>query len=85
MGTEIFEVKQPTEAEVESFRKREDEQTIKEAQDALRKVIEICERYHNIDCEYCPYFSAQHSACVFNYDNPCDLTVEEEPIVRVVL
>ena len=85
MGTEIFEVKQPTEADFEALYKRVDEQTIKEAQDALRKVIQICEKYHNIDCEYCPYFSAQHSACVFNYDNPCDLTVEEEPIVRVVL
>ena len=85
MGTEIFEIKKPTEADFEAFRKREDEQMIREAQDALRKVIEICKNHHNRDCEYCPYFSASHSACVFNYDDPCDLTVEEEPIVRVVL
>ena len=85
MGTEIFETKQPTEADFEATQKRCEEQTIKEAQDALRKVIEICKAYHGRDCEYCPYFSASHSACVFNYDNPCDLTVEEEPIVRVVL
>ena len=84
MGTEIFEVKKPTEAYFEATQKRCEEQTIKEAQDALRKVIEICEN-HKSECERCPYYSAKQSCCCFDFGYPYDWKVEEEPIVRVVL
>lgn len=84
MGNVIIEVKQPTEADFEETRKRCDEQMIKEAQDALRKVIEICEN-HKSECERCPYYSAKQSFCCFEFGYPYDCEVEEEPIVRVVL
>lgn len=67
-----------------AMQKREREKKIKDAQDALRVIVDICEQ-NKADCEYCPFFSAKMGCCCFDDTAPYNLRVEDEPIVRVVL
>ena len=56
--------------------------------EALKTIVEICKSYHDSDagCYRCPFMSAeQDGECVFKMKDIHQITVEEEPIVRVVL
>lgn len=58
-------------------------QEAEEAVKALEAVKTICEN-HRKACSACPFFSAEESACSFEYNAPYEIQVSA-PVWRVVV